>query len=816
MIKSARSGITLRYALLIIGFALLVAGCGGSGGGGESNSSSMAIAPPGGFSLSGQVQKGPLIFGSSVWVSELDTALKPSGKIYLAQTTDDLGNFTVGSNVGSNLIELLAEGYYMDELTGGLSTSPITLRAVADLSVYPTPIINVLTSIQVPRLKNLISTGKTYQDAMQQSQIEALAAFGIDATKITSFKSLYAMQINGTTDQDSVLLATSAILSKMATNSAMTNGSSQAAELTFYLSRIGSDLQNAGVLSNSTIIAARNLAATQIDLAAIRSNVETYYAKRGVTVVAPRFEEWVDKDGSGVLPRRLVPATGFSFTDVTGVEPNQLITSNTITVSGLGAGVAAPVTVSADTTIIKNNAAVSGIVSTAIDGDTIALRVTSLGYSLTTTPSTISIGSSSAAWKVTTKALGGTISGLTGTGLVLQNNGGDNITIPAGSTNFAFAGSIANGATYNVSVLAQPSVPLQVCTVTNGTGTVGASASTVNVSCSAAELAYVTNFSSNSVSAYAINATTGALTNIGTFATANNPVSIAADPTGKFAYVGSNNCINGNCNQNVSAYSIATTGALTSIGTVVTGINSIVIDPTGKFAYATDDPGVNVLAYSINPSSGALTSVGTFATGTNFQCHYITVDPTGRFVYVGCSYMGSLSGSVFAYSINGTTGALTSIGTFGTGFGSTAIDPTGKFAYVTDNGNGNISAYSVNATTGALTSIGAVAIHAPLAMSVDPTGKFAYVLNPSLNNNNVSAYSINVTTGALTSVGTFATGNTPWAVTVDPTGKFAYVVNVSSNDVSAYSINATTGALTSIGTFATGTQPQSIAVTRGP
>ena len=87
-------------------------------------------------------------------------------------------------------------------------------------------------------------------------------------------------------------------------------------------------------------------------------------------------------------------------------------------------------------------------------------------------------------------------------------------------------------------------------------------------------------------------------------------------------------------------------------------------------------------------------------------------------------------------------------------------------------------------------------------MAVDPAGKFAYVTNSS--SNDVSMYTINATTGALTSIGTIAAGTDPVSVAVDPSGKFAYVANSSSNDVSMYTINATTGALTPIGTIAAG------------
>jgi len=73
-----------------------------------------------------------------------------------------------------------------------------------------------------------------------------------------------------------------------------------------------------------------------------------------------------------------------------------------------------------------------------------------------------------------TFTVGGTITGLTGTGLVLQDNAGDNLTVAAGATTFAFATPVASGSPYAVTVLAQPTAPAQTCTVASGTGTVGA------------------------------------------------------------------------------------------------------------------------------------------------------------------------------------------------------------------------------------------------------------------------------------------------------------------------------------------------------
>jgi hypothetical protein len=75
------------------------------------------------------------------------------------------------------------------------------------------------------------------------------------------------------------------------------------------------------------------------------------------------------------------------------------------------------------------------------------------------------------------------VSGLTGTGLVLQNNGGDSLTITAnGSATFAMA--ITSGTNYSVTVSAQPLG--QNCVVVGATGTATANVLSVAVTCSTA------------------------------------------------------------------------------------------------------------------------------------------------------------------------------------------------------------------------------------------------------------------------------------------------------------------------------------------
>jgi Galactose oxidase, central domain len=76
------------------------------------------------------------------------------------------------------------------------------------------------------------------------------------------------------------------------------------------------------------------------------------------------------------------------------------------------------------------------------------------------------------------------VSGLSGSGLVLQDNGKDNLTVNANGT-FTFATPITSGGLYAVTVQMQPSNPTQTCAVATGTGsgTATANVAAIAVSC---------------------------------------------------------------------------------------------------------------------------------------------------------------------------------------------------------------------------------------------------------------------------------------------------------------------------------------------
>jgi hypothetical protein len=71
-----------------------------------------------------------------------------------------------------------------------------------------------------------------------------------------------------------------------------------------------------------------------------------------------------------------------------------------------------------------------------------------------------------------TYTVGGSVSGLTGSGFVLSLNSGAQTLAIGADGGFTFPTAIASGSAYTVSVQTQPSAPAQTCSVSNGTGTI--------------------------------------------------------------------------------------------------------------------------------------------------------------------------------------------------------------------------------------------------------------------------------------------------------------------------------------------------------
>ena len=79
--------------------------------------------------LSGKVQKGTYIQGTEITVRELDSRMIPTGNTFTGTIDDNTGNFRVKGTLTYKIVELSADGYYFNEVSGSLSSAKLTLSA---------------------------------------------------------------------------------------------------------------------------------------------------------------------------------------------------------------------------------------------------------------------------------------------------------------------------------------------------------------------------------------------------------------------------------------------------------------------------------------------------------------------------------------------------------------------------------------------------------------------------------------------------------------------------------------------------------------
>jgi 6-phosphogluconolactonase (cycloisomerase 2 family) len=444
---------------------------------------------------------------------------------------------------------------------------------------------------------------------------------------------------------------------------------------------------------------------------------------------------------------------------------------------------------------------------------TASANVTNVAVSCTNTTSNVTIG--------------GTVQGLTGTGLVLQDNGGDSLPVTQNGT-FTFATALAAGTAYAVTVSTQPSAPAQTCTVTSGTGTTASSNVTnVVVNCATVgKFAYTANYGDGTISAYTIDPTSGALNPVagGPFGDGTHPAAVSLAPNGKFAFSASDN------GTKINAFTIdQTSGKLTPVPgspfTVVgftTGSTfpDIAVDAQSAHLYLASYGDGEVAGFAIDPNTGALTPLaGSPYTAAGGAGAIPAFSPDGKYLYV----MDQTANEVSGYSIDPTSGALTPLpgGPVATGTDPTWIvfTPDGKYAYVANTGDLTISAYSVS--SGVLTPFAApnatfATDEHPQDLTIDASGTHLYA--PVANGSTpgaVDAFTINAD-GTLANKTSVPAGVTPIYLAIDPAAPYAYVASKAGAEVYGYSIDPTSGALTALpnSPFSTGagSTPQFITI----
>jgi len=358
--------------------------------------------------------------------------------------------------------------------------------------------------------------------------------------------------------------------------------------------------------------------------------------------------------------------------------------------------------------------------------------------------------------------VGGTVTGLSGSGLMLELNGGSELPIGANGA-FTFASSLSSGSSYSVTIKDQPAVRHEICTLTNGSGTVGTTdIGNVSVNCTiAVGFAYVTDPNGH-IAAYGITPGTGA------------PI-----PDGSFAIPPS--------------------------GGYIPSVRAMVAAPSGHFLYLLGNQPNEISTLAIEPNQGGLTPINS-PVAIEGGPVLMVMSPNGSFLFVYKSQpQFNLNQVVQTFTVDGATGALTPAGTVELpntactakacpGAGDFAIRSDGKYLYVLTydvvNNTTSVTPYAIDPATGGLTAGTATTFPtnaAGTSMSIDPLGRFLYVANAispdgtpdHAQSATVVSYILDPVTGALAASSSTVVANGAGLMAPDPTGEYLYVIHSS-------------------------------------
>jgi len=331
----------------------------------------------------------------------------------------------------------------------------------------------------------------------------------------------------------------------------------------------------------------------------------------------------------------------------------------------------------------------------------------------------------------------------------------------------------------------------------------------------------------------------GATAPLGLVAQTVNPAYVHATPDGRFLFATNWQTAAAEKADTVSAYAIdAKSGALTLLNTASAGgglPNQVVVDPRGAVAAVTNygfraaDPDRNNSSFAVlkirpdgtlddplyvdHHAGPAVSPRQTSGAHT----HGVVFTKDDRFAFVAELGLDR----VYTYRVDPAKPTLTPSSppfvtlSAGSGPRRLVLSPTDRFLYVNHETDSKVSVFSVD--EGRLTEIqqistlpaGFAGRNTTAEIQIDKSGRFLYVSNRGADT--VAMFAVDPTKGTLTLRELFpALGRTPRNITIDPSGRYLFVSNQGSNNVVVFAIDASTGRLTSTGTELKIDQPASV------
>ncbi|PJZ46401.1 beta-propeller fold lactonase family protein [Leptospira brenneri] len=264
------------------------------------------------------------------------------------------------------------------------------------------------------------------------------------------------------------------------------------------------------------------------------------------------------------------------------------------------------------------------------------------------------------------------------------------------------------------------------------------------------------DFYGGTISQFLINQTTGVLTanSTPTAPAGIQPRNIVITPDGRYLYLASQGTMA------IRAYAINANGTLTFINSYSTSNlqTQIQISRNGNFIFYLSSAQTELVSYRINYSDGTLTQAGVSPAFTNTGSDNVATHPNGNFLYVG-SYP-----DLTILRLDPETGSMNFVDSVNhaKSINGSAIHPSGLFYYLIHMIEGIIACYTIDPITGKIAYASAVTGYSTTSlrfMVIDPTGRFAYVAD---NGGDLLQFSINQITGELTLIGSVDPGGVQW------------------------------------------------------
>ncbi|MBQ2560388.1 MAG: hypothetical protein II565_07380 [Fibrobacter sp.] len=178
----------------------------------------------------GLAQNGPYADSSVVKLTALDeSTLESTEQVFTGMVEGGFGGYSVkAESLKSNIARVSVTGKYLEAKSGRLSENELTLYALTDLNVHDSVNVNLFTTLEYERVRELVKNKKlSFADAKKQARNELLDAFHVavkdENGEDVSFDdpeswSVYGIRDIENRDEDKVLMGLTAIFSPFSGN----------------------------------------------------------------------------------------------------------------------------------------------------------------------------------------------------------------------------------------------------------------------------------------------------------------------------------------------------------------------------------------------------------------------------------------------------------------------------------------------------------------------------------------------------------------------------------------------------------------------